>query len=159
MKRQSFWLNACIILGLCCAAWCQSQPRQPRPFTVNVPFDFVIGSQHMPADNYTIRLLLNSVPGADPIEIASFHGKGLAYCTTVTQLERSERSEAGSRITFNRYGDRAFLSGISDGAREMIVRAAAREKELAPGQAKTETVLSGLDENPQLDSSAMHGRR
>jgi hypothetical protein len=94
---------------------------------VNIPFDFVAGNTNLPAGEYLVETLgtTHTLLLIDRKESAS------AFINTNAAVSAEPQSE--SKMIFNRYGDRYFLSqvwaaGYSTG-RQLLK--SAREKEMA----------------------------
>jgi hypothetical protein len=102
---------------------------------VNVPFDFVAGSKTLPAGEYTVKI---SAPTHSMILISRKDATTSAFISTNAAVSNMPQSE--SKLVFNRYGDRYFLSQVwSEGnsqGRQLLKTA--REKEIAQ-TAKIET--------------------
>jgi hypothetical protein len=108
--------------------------RAQETMRVNVPFDFVAGNTSLPAGEYSVE---TSGPTHTLILIDRKDASTSALIITNAAVSAEPQSE--SKLIFNRYGDRYFLSqvwtaGYSTG-RQLLK--SAREKEMA--QAKNET--------------------
>ena len=102
---------------------------------VNIPFDFVAGNTQLPAGEYTVRV---SAPTHTIILISRKDSAASAFLVTNAAVSAEPQSE--SKLVFNRYGERYFLSqvwteGNSQG-RQLLK--SAREKEMSQ-IAKNET--------------------
>jgi hypothetical protein len=102
---------------------------------VNIPFDFVAGNTQLPAGEYTVRV---SAPTHTIILISRKDSATSAFLVTNAAVSAEPQSE--SKLIFNRYGERYFLSqvwteGNSQG-RQLLK--SAREKEMSQ-IAKNET--------------------
>ena len=72
---------------------------------VNIPFDFYLGSQKLPAGEYTV------VRHADPALIHLYDGNG--HTSAALSNAVSNRSKTwDAQLVFNRYGDQYFLSEV-----------------------------------------------
>jgi hypothetical protein len=95
---------------------------------VNVPFDFVAGSKMLPAGEYTVKI---SAPTHSMILISRKDATTSAFINTNAAVSIAPQTE--SKLVFNRYGDRYFLSQVwSEGnsqGRQLLKTA--REKEVA----------------------------
>jgi hypothetical protein len=85
-----------------------SAQSQEMVMTIQVPFDFQIGEQELPAGKYEIKR--NSQTSA-LLLIQSTERKTSVFVST-TQDGLSEKTARGSMI-FNKYGERYFLSKIT----------------------------------------------
>jgi hypothetical protein len=95
---------------------------------VNIPFDFVAGKTTLPAGEYSIKV---SSPEGTLLLLDRKDAAASAFLTTKAVVKAEIQTE--SKLTFNRYGDRYFLSqvwteGNSQG-RQLLK--SAREKEMA----------------------------
>jgi hypothetical protein len=102
----------------------QAQDR----LAVNIPFDFVAGNTQLPAGEYTVTV---SAPTHSIILISRKDSTASAFMNTNSAVSRDPQHE--SKLVFNRYGDRYFLSqvwqqGNSEGRQLMK---SAREKEMS----------------------------
>lgn len=116
-----------------------------EPLAVNIPFDFVAGNTQLPAGEYMLKVW---APTHSLILISRKDSTASAFINTNAAAASEPQSE--SKLIFNRYGDRYFLSqvweqGYSQG-RQLLK--SAREKEMAQ-TAKIEnqsqvTLVAGL---------------
>ena len=101
---------------------------------VNIPFDFVAGDRALPAGEYTVAV-------SGPLHTLILNDrKDSASAILDSQAVRAADAQSQSKLIFNRYGDRYFLSQVwSEGnysGRQLFK--SAREKEMAQ-IAKSET--------------------
>jgi hypothetical protein len=75
---------------------------------VTVPFDFTVGQTQMSAGPYEINPLAH-----DAIVIRDT--KAAKSALSMVRSERSRNSNSGTKLVFNRYGDKYFLSQVSRG--------------------------------------------
>jgi len=106
-----------------------------EPLAVNIPFDFVAGNMQLPAGEYMVKV---SAPTHTLILISRKDSTASGFVNTNAAVSSEPQSE--SKLVFNRYGDRYFLSqvwteGNSQG-RQLLK--SAREKEMSQ-IAKNET--------------------
>ncbi len=106
-----------------------------EPLAVNIPFDFVAGNMQLPAGEYMVKV---SAPTHTLILISRKDSTASGFINTNAAVSNEPQSE--SKLVFNRYGDRYFLSqvwteGNSQG-RQLLK--SAREKEMSQ-IAKNET--------------------
>lgn len=109
--------------------------RAQELMVVNIPFDFVAGNTTLPAGEYSVKV---SGPVNTLVLIDRKDSSAAAFINTNAAAASEPQSE--SKLVFNRYGDRYFLSqvwtaGYSQG-RQLLK--SAREKEMAQ-VAKIET--------------------
>ena len=92
---------------------------------INVPFDFYAGDQQLPAGEYTFLMESGLAATGSKVVVRSPNGEGLFFLIT-----RPGRDETASRLLFNKYGSRHFLSSVSIQGFKASVRIAKLEKEL-----------------------------
>lgn len=88
-----------------------------------IPFDFTIGAKSFAAGDYSVRQLNESVLLIQSLK----DGKGVM---TMVLPGETTRKAGIPVLTFNRYGDNYFLSGVSGDDRGWKLRPSAREKEM-----------------------------
>jgi hypothetical protein len=102
---------------------------------VNIPFDFVAGNMTLPAGEYSIKV---AAPERTLLLIDRKHAVASGFMNTHAVAKTEIQTE--SKVIFNRYGDRYFLSQVwaagSSSGRQLLK--SAREKEMAQ-IAKSET--------------------
>ena len=116
--------------------------QNPRNLVVNVPFDFTVKGKSLPAGEY----IVSRTSTTDQMSLTLKRKDGEANAIVLTKsLQANERQEE-SRLVFNRYGERYFLSqvwtaGDSQG-RELYKTRQERsiEIELAKNNSRPETV-------------------
>jgi hypothetical protein len=95
---------------------------------VNIPFDFQAGKSTLPAGEYSVKV---SNPTHSLILISRKDSTASAFINTNAVVAANVQTE--SKLVFNRYGDRYFLSQVwSEGntqGRQLLKTA--REKEIA----------------------------
>lgn len=77
--------------------------------TATVPFDFTVGQTQLSAGTYEISTLAH----AAGIEIRNT--KAAKSVLTVVRSEHSRNDDSRTKLVFNRYGDKYFLSQVSRG--------------------------------------------
>jgi Tfp pilus assembly protein PilW len=99
-----------------------------QPLVVNIPFDFVAGNTQMPAGEYSVK---TSGPTSTTILIARNDSAASAFINTNAAVASEPKTE--SKLIFNRYGDRYFLSQVwtAGNARGRQLVKSIREKEMA----------------------------
>jgi hypothetical protein len=140
MRKQVF--TGITMLGLFLTLAVASVHAQSRTrIEATIPFDFTIGSTHVPAGKYSVRftsrnaLLLRSEDGKQSAIILAPRAIG-------GDVNKPER------MVFHRYGDRYFLAQIwmlrGDSGRELdpskTERALTKELHVAKGNAKPQKV-------------------
>ena len=140
MKSSIFGLA--VSLGLCAALGPISLKAQmPGPIHAKIPFGFTVGSQSFAAGEYEVRQVASSVLA---IRGADHRSSTMA----MTHAANPTAAPGHASLTFNKYGDRYFLSRISDDSRGWQLPASAVEKELIAKKAspKPVTVDAGGDQ-------------
>jgi hypothetical protein len=102
---------------------------------VNIPFDFVAGNMTLPAGEYSINV---AAPERTLLLIDRKDAAASAFMNTAAVAKTEIQTE--SKVIFNRYGDRYFLSQVwaAGNSRGRQLLKSAREKEMAQ-IAKSET--------------------
>jgi hypothetical protein len=120
-----------------------------QSMAVNVPFDFVAGNKTLPAGEYTVKI---STPTHSLILVSRKDSTASAFINTNAAVSSTPQAE--SKLIFNRYGDRYFLSqvwqqGYAQGRQLMK---SSREKELAlTANLETEGQVSLVAELPRTN--------
>jgi hypothetical protein len=116
--------------------------RTSRSLVVNIPFDFQIAGQTLPAGQYVVER--STQASAEGLSLRSFDkNKGVFALTS--SVGASERQSA-SRLVFNRYQDKYFLSQFwtsGEAAGRALIKSEKErtaERELAKAGAKPEQV-------------------
>jgi hypothetical protein len=96
----------------------------PGPARFTVPFDFAVGTQVLPAGEYSVQPALS-----DRVLLRSHDGRTV---TTVLAVPvKSQKASSETALVFKRYGERYFLSQIwtqgSEFGREVPASAAEQE--------------------------------
>jgi hypothetical protein len=107
MKR----ITAIALVAIANLAMAGTSFAQSKGVRANVPFDFTVGKQVLPAGDYTIK---RESPG---LIVISNHDKHLSVLTIADQ--DGTRSPNGGKLMFHKYGDRYFLSEILCGSEDM----------------------------------------
>ena len=94
---------------------------QGRAVRATVPFDFTIGDKLLPAGNYEITKVSSGA-----IEIQNRDRHVAVFAATTYD---SHESRDGSKLVFDKYGDRYFLS-------EVLCQPSAINVDLAPSKAE-----------------------
>ena len=147
MKRRTFVMTSLLLLSLMVAA---QVAQAQEPVAVNIPFEFVAGKLTLPPGEYRVEKLEK---GSAVVMIHRADQSGAALVMTLPA--QAKEPQAKSRLVFNRYGNRYFLSqywsaGSSSGR---LLPKSAREKEISrivrnrtPGQV---TLVSSLSPAPR----------
>jgi len=74
----------------------------------HIPFDFTVSSVTMPAGEYTLQ---SASPARNLIQIVN-NQTGKSALVLVPDTGEPRRTETAGRLTFHRYADRYFFSGV-----------------------------------------------
>ena len=110
MKR----ITATALLAIANLAMAGTSFAQSNGVQANVPFDFTVANQVLPAGTYKIQKQADGV-----IEIKNYD-KPISVLTLVNQ--DGTKSPNGGKLKFHRYGDQYFLSEILCDWADMDVR-------------------------------------
>ncbi|HTB13145.1 MAG TPA: hypothetical protein VK752_16295 [Bryobacteraceae bacterium] len=101
--------------------------------TATIPFDFTVGAKTFSAGDYSVQRLNQGVLLIQNMK----HGTGV-----MTMVLPGESNKAGVPvITFNRYGNRYFLSQVSNDSQGWRLRPSKVEKELIAQAASPRAVI------------------
>jgi hypothetical protein len=106
MKRL---LYAFMLLGIIVAANIAAQAQGVRRMVVNVPFDFVVGKQTLPAGTYTFKQMMRD---NDKMLLVQSADLRTAQSAQTSPVEASAATESAPRLDFRRYGDKYFLARV-----------------------------------------------
>ena len=138
MKRQVLTLVG--VLSLLLAAG--SAFAQTIKVRADVPFKFIINKETLPAGQYTIESF-GSLDGRTlSIRSADMNAKAMVRANSVQSRQAAEET----KLVFQRYGDRYFLSQIWVAGRKLghQLPKSARETELARDSRPQETIIAAL---------------
>ena len=106
MKKQIFMLAALVVVLVTMSAVTTTQAQTINQFTADIPFDFHVGGEQLPAGEYTIRCL-NPSSDVKVLQLRKTDGESSVMLHTNSIIGRINRK---SRLVFNRYGNQYFLS-------------------------------------------------
>jgi hypothetical protein len=147
MKKRSFgtvtMLSLLLMLG---ANSVNAQHLSESKISVTIPFNFAVGETKLPAGEYLLRRVI-STSSADQLSIQSADGR-VDLHTGITRPNRTSEIQKQSKLVFNRYGDRYFLSQVwmagSDTGRDLFKsrgeRILSKESKLAKNGRDPQTV-------------------
>ena len=108
MRKQATMIAAAAALFALLSAGARAQsPNSVMKF--NVPFDFTVGGQTMPAGEYVVRLLGRD-SNLPAVLIKSGDGRA-AQILKMTPVD-AKRMRESATLVFNRYGSRHFLAQV-----------------------------------------------
>ena len=136
MTKKALAIASVVVLSMAVAA-VSARAQAGFVLAANIPFDFVVGKQTLPAGEYRIEQL----SGRSVLLIRSTDGHTSTVVMTMPALANDWQSE--SKLVFNRYGDQYFLSQIwtagNQSGRELYK--SPRETELAGKAVKREVAV------------------
>lgn len=100
MKR----ISALALLAIASMAACTGAIGQQPAIKANIPFDFTVGNNWMPAGEYTISSPLR--------QVIQFRSADLAKTATIVSTHSYNESDSGSKLVFDKYGDQYFLHRV-----------------------------------------------
>jgi hypothetical protein len=124
MKTRALVMAAMMAL----TAMASTRVAQAQELIVNIPFDFVAGNMQMPAGEYSVK---TSGPTNSLVLIARHESVASAFLNTNAAVASEPQTD--SKLIFNRYGKRYFLSQVwtTGNACGRQLLKSAREKEIA----------------------------
>jgi hypothetical protein len=141
MKREILKSFALLMLTLALATL-TAQAQSTNQMKANIPFQFNIGNQTLPAGEYTVRYV-NQNSGKTALLFKSADGR----TSRIVNMLPAQRMDAQLKasIVFHQYGDSYFLSEVWTGADEYGLalpksRAERDRNEVAGLEAKRVTV-------------------
>jgi hypothetical protein len=142
MKKQV--MMALTMLSLIATLAVTSANAQSRPhfMRINIPFEFIIRGETFPAGSYIVKRVSSDKP--EMLLLSSTDGGSGVYF--LTKNVRAKTDQSKSKLVFQQYGDRYFLSqvweaGDNEGRQLFKSRGErATERELAKDTVKSKTV-------------------
>src|SRR5229473_5280040 len=132
MKKQSILLAGLLALSSLAAT---QVARAQESMVVNIPFAFTAGNATLPAGEYRVQKFER-----DSALLLVHCWDARAATFVVTNPAQAKELQSQSKLIFNRYGNRYFLSQVwtAGSIRGRQLRKSPKEKEMAP-LARTET--------------------
>ena len=103
--RYGAFAAAITAVAVFCLSAAPNVRAEAEILKANIPFDFYVGTQKLPAGEYIVTRL------ADPTVLRIYDGKGHASVTMSTGVENRARTPKGV-LVFNRYAEQTFLSEV-----------------------------------------------
>lgn len=130
MKMRTFAIASLLVLSMMAVA----RSVHAQDLVANIPFEFMTATTTLPAGDYTVKELSSGVLLQNRAEHAS------AFVMTIPA--QAKRGPVDSKLIFNRYGNRYFLSEIWSSESEIgkQLPKSAREKELLKELANGATI-------------------
>src|SRR5207302_8538142 len=107
MTKKAFAIASVVVLSMAIVA-VSARAQASSPLLANIPFQFVVRDQTLPAGEYGIERLLSGRP--DVLLIRGKDGHALTAVMTMAVLAKDWQAE--SQLILNRYGNQYFLSKI-----------------------------------------------
>ena len=104
MKKRAFVTATLFVLSLIVAA---QVVRADEPMLVNIPFAFVAGNVTLPAGEYRVQKL----DGNSTVVLIRC-SDATASAMVVTHAAQAKELQTESKLIFNQYGNRYFLSQV-----------------------------------------------
>jgi len=125
MKKHTFVMTSLLLLSLMAAA---QVVKAQEPLVVNIPFEFVAGKATLPAGEYRVEKLEK---GSVVVLIRAARPGTSAL--VMTMAAQANEPQSDSKLVFNRYGNRYFLSQYwsAGSSRGRQVLKSTREKEIS----------------------------
>lgn len=111
MKKQSLRFFTMLLLTVAVAfvaAVASANAQSTDLVRSNIPFDFIVGDQTLPAGEYICRGVM--VTSNDAMQIISADGHKSAF--RMTHSAESTAKQTKVRLVFHKYGDRYFLAQV-----------------------------------------------
>ncbi len=134
MKKNLAVLSMVVVLGLMASFVYAGAGAGMR---VNVPFDFYLEDQLFPTGEYSFEMASGNQATAAQLTLWSIKGTEQKLALTIPGTERNTTVK---QLSFNKYGDKYFLSTVSIGGHKATVKMFKLEKELR----------AQLDKNPAV---------
>ncbi len=148
---------ACVML-ICLASaamptYAQARNSAPSRMRLDVPFAFTVGNRTFPAGDYTFETLLNDAQGIE-ILVVRCNDRPIYHAVASNTL-RGNDQQLGSKLVFNRYGNRYFLAQIWGAGRltGLRLQTSTQEIDLQTNQVGHEVELA-VPEQPTVASAA-----
>ena len=138
MKKQSFLMAGVLVLSSMAAT---QIARAQETMVVDIPFAFTAGNATLPAGEYRVQKMDRN---SAVLLIHCWDARASAL--VITNAAQAKELQTESKLVFNRYGNRYFLSQVwtSGSIRGRQLPISPREKEmpqLARNETKTEITL------------------
>jgi len=103
--RYGAFAAAIMAVAVICLSAAPNVRAESEILKANIPFDFYVGTQKLPAGEYTVTRL------ADPAVLRIYDGNGHASVSMSTGVYNRAGTPKGLLI-FNRYAEQTFLSEV-----------------------------------------------
>lgn len=110
--------------------------------TINIPFEFIVENQILPAGNYQIQALLQAQPGTDSIEVLTLRNTSeRGYRAVVVDLGPEVISQSGTELSFRRYGGQTYLASVRTNGKLLNLHPSLSELALRARNSEGEAVM------------------
>jgi hypothetical protein len=154
MKKQI--LCAAILGFIALFSYSSADAQTNSRVVANIPFDFYVGSQKMPAGEYVIDKVF---PQHDKTTLSLRRQDGKANAMALT-IPTTVKKRKDAILSFNRYGDVYYLSKILNPFAEFGVELKQGKTEInlarQSGKSKRETVSINLRGKQNVETAALH---
>ena len=107
MKKQAYMIATMIVLltvgGLSTA---RAQTNGSTPLIANIPFEFSVGNETLPAGEYMVRCT-NPASDLKVLQLRSSDGRASVMVQTNSVIGKTQED---AKLVFNRYGDHYFFA-------------------------------------------------
>jgi hypothetical protein len=104
MKKRSFVMASLLVL---CSMAATQAARAQQPMVASIPFAFVVGNTTLPAGDYRVQVLDRNS------KVLLIHcSDSSASAIVITNAAQAKELSSESKLVFNRYGNRYFLSQV-----------------------------------------------
>ena len=131
MRKAMRVLIAGVLFGTALLAGAQ------EPVRVQVPFDFQVSDQTLPAGTYTVGRVFEH----DSAALRISGGPGMSPVSFLVILDSPTKVGAG--LSFRRYGDSYFLSGVTTSNGKFALTRSRSERQMSAKGAGTELSVGG----------------
>jgi hypothetical protein len=109
MKKQilkSLTMIGLVALFTLAAAATDARAQSRTQYTANIPFEFTVGNETLPAGRY----IITNARTPDGTVLLHVRAKGQDGAMRLTNRVRASRPRQNNVLVFNRYGERSFLA-------------------------------------------------
>jgi hypothetical protein len=134
MKRNLVFLSLIVILTLAVSL---AYAGTAKTMSVNVPFEFYVEDQLLPAGEYKFEMSGAPLAAASVVTVRTINGTGIRFLLTRSEIDTGLPQ---SHLRFNQYDEKRFLSSVSIGDYKANVTMFSLEKEIRIGSTISRTI-------------------
>ena len=111
MKKQilkSLTMVGLVAIFTLAAAATNAQAQLRTQYTANIPFEFTVGNETLPAGRY----IITNVPTPDGTVLLHVRARGQDGAMRLTSMVRASKPRQNNVLVFHRYGERSFLAEL-----------------------------------------------